>query len=353
MAKKKCPDYIGAWIRNYLNERTFQVRVQSTKSINHKIKCGVPQGSVLGPLLFNIFIDDLTDQISTADKGLFADDLTIWTSSQNIETIEKNLQQALEEIGAWSSIWRLKVSNTKTVSTLFTRINGQGKRKLDLTLNKNKIKTENKPKLLGLIMDKNLTFHDHIKEINDRLQRRINMMRSIRGKSWGASSKLLLTTYKTLIRPIIEYVPFVKYSASNTSMMTLELLQRKAIKIALRLPISAPNQEAYKLARIDNISDRFETLSKRYLQKASESNQLIKELIGNYDPNKKPRIKKSVKPILNYLLPQTNQSTTASTSQPTTTSQLATNPQIRQQRTTTRRGDNWQNLINFVEQLNL
>jgi len=348
MARKQCPAYIGAWIRNYLNDRTFQVRVQSTKSTTNQIQCGVPQGSVLGPLLFNIFIDDIIEQITTADKGLFADDLSIWVTSPRIESIEKKLQQAINEIEAWSSIWRLKLSSTKTICTLFTRINGQGNRKLQVELSGRRIKVDNKPKLLGLKLDKNLTFYDHIKEINDRLHRRINMIRSIRGKTWGASSKLLLTTYKTLIRPIIEYIPFVKYSASDTSMMSLELLQRKAIKIALKLPISTPTQEVYKLARIDNISDRFETLSKRYLQKASESNQLIKELICNHKPNKKPRIKKSVKPILNYLLPQTIQSnsvttttatqlTTSTTTQPTTTSQLATISPIRQQRTTKRR----------------
>ena len=164
------------------------------------------------------------------------------------------------------------------------------------------------------------------------------MMRSIKGKTWGASPKLLLTTYKTLVRPVIEYIPFIKYSASDSSMMTLERLQRKAIKIAFRLPYSTASKDAYKLARIDNINDRFELLSKRYLEKASKNNQLIKELIDNYEPNKKPRIKKSVKPILNYLIPPTTQSTS------TTTTQLTTN---------NNRGDNWQRLIDFVDQLNL
>ena len=101
MARKQCPDYIGAWIRDYMNDRTFQVRVQSTKSTTNQIQCGVPQGSVLGPLLFNIFIDDIIEQITTADKGLFADDLSIWVTSPRIESIESKLQQAINEIEAW------------------------------------------------------------------------------------------------------------------------------------------------------------------------------------------------------------------------------------------------------------
>jgi hypothetical protein len=285
--------------------------------------------------LFNIFIDDIIEKITTADKGLFADDLSIWVTSPKIESIEKKLQQAIHEVEAWSAIWRLKLSTTKTVCTIFTRINGQGKRKLDVKLYGKRIKHDNKPKLLGLKLDKNLTFYDHIQEINARVYRRINMMRSIRGKNWGASPKLLTTTYKALIRPIIEYIPFVKYSASETSMMTLETLQRKAVKIAFRLPISTATKDCYKLARIDSIKDRFELLSARYLQKATNNNQLIKELIDNHDPNLKPRIKKSVKPILNHLIPQTTQSTAP----------------INQQRA--ERTDSWHRLIEFVDQLDL
>lgn len=356
MAKKQCPAYIGAWIRNYLNDRTFQVRVQSSKSTLHQILCGVPQGSVLGPLLFNIFIDDIIEKIKTADKGLFADDLSIWVTCPRVEGVESKLQQAIEKVEAWSAIWRMKLSTTKTVCTLFTRINGQGNRKLDIKLYGKRIKHDNKPKLLGLKLDKNLTFYDHIQEIKARVHRRINMMRSIRGKNWGASPKLLLTTYKTLIRPIMEYIPFVKYSASESSIMTLEMLQRKAVKIAFRLPISTATKDCYKLARIDNIKDRFESLSKRYLQKATNNNQLIKELIDKYNPSFKPRVKNGVKPILGHLLPQTTQSTAQTTpiNKPTTTATInqATTTTSNNQPKTMRK-DNWQKLIEFVDQLDL
>ena len=169
MAKKKCPAYIGAWIRNYLYDRTFQVRVNSSKSTLHQILCGVPQGSVLGPLLFNIFIDDVIEKITTADKGLFADDLSIWVTCPKIEGVESKLQQAIKEVEAWSAIWRLKLSTSKTVCTLFTRLNHQGHRKLNIELYGKRIKDDNKPKLLGLKLDKNLTFSEHIQEINSRL----------------------------------------------------------------------------------------------------------------------------------------------------------------------------------------
>ena len=172
------------------------------------------------------------------------------------------------------------------------------------------------------------------------------MMRSIRGKNWGASPKLLLTTYKTLIRPIMEYIPFIKYSTSEKSLMSLEMRQRKAVKIAYRLPLSTATKDCYRLAQIDIIKDRFESLSTRYLHKASNCNKLIRDLIDNYNPNTKPRIKNGVKPILAHLLPKTTQSTTK-----TSTNQTASTETINQ--TKTKKKNNWQKLIDFVTQLDI
>jgi hypothetical protein len=111
--------------------------------------------------------------------------------------------------------------------------------------------------------------------------------------------------------------------------------------------MSTSTRVAFKLARIDNIKERLELLSTRYLQKATNSNQLIKKLIGNHKPNFKPRIKKSVKPILGHLLPKTTQST----AQAASISQTTATTSINQQKT--KKKDNWQKLIDFVDQLDL
>lgn len=185
----------------------------------------------------------------------------------------------------------MKLSTMKTVCTLFTRLNGQGNRKLNIKLHGKRLKHKNKPKLLGLKLDRYLTFYEHIQEINARTDLRINMMRSIMGKNWGASTKLLLSTYKTLFTQIIEYIPFIKYSVSDARMMSLEKQKRKVFKIAYKLPTSTATKDCFKLARINHIKDRFESLSTHFLKKADKSKQLIKALIDNFNPQIKPRVK--------------------------------------------------------------
>ncbi|RNA38919.1 RNA-directed DNA polymerase from mobile element jockey-like [Brachionus plicatilis] len=124
------------------------------------------QDKQCGVLLFNIFIDDIIDKITTAYKGLFADDLSIWTLSPKIEGAESNLKQAIKEVETWSMHWRMKLSAAKTVCTIFTRLNEKGNPKLDIILHGMKIKHETSLSCWGLSWTR--TFYDHIKEITNK-----------------------------------------------------------------------------------------------------------------------------------------------------------------------------------------
>ena len=91
----KIPDYLGRWIKNYLNGRTFQVRTKEFLSTIRQILAGVPQGSVLGPILFIIYFKSLSKALTIQrepSQGYFADDVAIWKTSSNIKAIEAALQ---------------------------------------------------------------------------------------------------------------------------------------------------------------------------------------------------------------------------------------------------------------------
>ena len=97
----KIPDYLGRWILNYLTGRTFQVRRGKILSTIRVIFAGVPQGSVLGPILFIIYFNSLTRAITIPrgpSQGYFADDVAIWKKSSNIKAIEAALQECLKRI---------------------------------------------------------------------------------------------------------------------------------------------------------------------------------------------------------------------------------------------------------------
>ena len=106
LVEKNAPEYLGRWIQNYLKNRTFQVRVGTTYSDTKYIKAGVPQGSVLGPTLFNIFFNDILDDLDTTENALFADYLANWKTSPYIQIINKRLQTFLDNLDEWIYGWR-------------------------------------------------------------------------------------------------------------------------------------------------------------------------------------------------------------------------------------------------------
>ena len=104
------PKYLVKWIENYLSSREFRVRVNESLSDFRQIYTEVPQGSVLGPTLFNIFFNDVACAAAkSTEMALFADDLSAWFTSGNICMIQLKLQTFLNDLNLWLSMWRLRL----------------------------------------------------------------------------------------------------------------------------------------------------------------------------------------------------------------------------------------------------
>ncbi|CAF1058758.1 unnamed protein product, partial [Brachionus calyciflorus] len=150
----KIPCYLDKWLANYLTNRTFMMRIGNCLSNAQNIQTGVPQGIVLGPTLFNIFFNDIVNVLKDVDIALYADDLSFWVASTSVNYINLKLQQNLEKIYEWMCKWRLKVSSNKT--------------------------------FLGVTLDPGLRLHEYTKIVIERTVKRLNLIKSIGGKNWGA-----------------------------------------------------------------------------------------------------------------------------------------------------------------------
>ena len=277
------PNYMGKWIQNYLAGRSFQVRCSKTLSSTRQIETGVPQGSVLGPILFVLFFNDLVKPNPTPFEptiALFADDVAIWVASRSIEVIRMRLQKQLDQIEEWMSTWRTKLSVTKTVYTVF---NKSGRNTpLDLKYNEQQLNYERNPKFLGITLDPSLCFNKHATDLAIRAHKRINMLRRIKGKSWGASTSLILTTYKVLVRPILEYAPFLLLTMAPTNQLKLERVQRAAVRVATFWPPHTSTKTMYEQVSLVPLIDRAYSLTDNYICRALANNPLISNLINSY-----------------------------------------------------------------------
>ena len=148
------------WIITLIQNRTFQVRVNGCLSEIHTTQRGLPQGSVLSPTLFNIYINDITQVVQKSSMALFADDIAIWNRNKNIDMLGHDIQSDLNKIESWSNLWKLKLSVPKTKAMVFTKKTEV--KEIYLELYKQKLENVKTFKFLGITFDCRLNWGAHV-----------------------------------------------------------------------------------------------------------------------------------------------------------------------------------------------
>ena len=165
------------FIQNFLNDREFKVKVGLSEL--HKQEQGVPQGSILSVTLLSIKINDIVKNINPGvDCSLYVDDFLICYRSKNMHTIERQLQQNLNNIQDWATKNGFKFSKSKTVCMHFCQLRKAHDDPV-LTLDGTPIPVVEETKFLGVIFDKKLTFIPHIKKLKAKCQKALNLLRVV------------------------------------------------------------------------------------------------------------------------------------------------------------------------------
>ena len=227
-----------SWISSFLNDRMQRVRVNGSYSSWTSVTSGVPQGSVLGPLLFLAFINDMPSNISTNCK-LFADDSKIYGIVDSMENIQK-LQDDLNKCYDWSKIWKMDFHPTKCKILHFGHKNGEHQ----YNIGKNSITPVNFEKDLGIIISDDLKWTRHV----DHCVTKANRMIGILKRTFSFMDKeMFLSLYKTFVRPHLEYCPEVWNPYLCKDINTLENVQRRATKIVPELKDMSYEERLSKL----------------------------------------------------------------------------------------------------------
>ena len=151
-----------------------------------RINNGVPQGSVLSPLLFNVYIADLPE--TNSKKYGYADDLALLKVHQDWNTIEETLTQDMSILSSWLRQWRLKLSEAKTVSSTFHLNNREAKRELNVNISGRRLTCHRTPTYLGVKLDRTLTYREHLTALRGKVMAWTALIRRLAGTSWGAST---------------------------------------------------------------------------------------------------------------------------------------------------------------------
>ncbi|CAJ1057143.1 RNA-directed DNA polymerase from mobile element jockey [Xyrichtys novacula] len=218
------------WVKDFLNDRKIQVRIGTEISSKYEVRNGTPQGSVVSPLLFLIMINDVFSEVP-ADIGssLFADDGALWKRGRNTKHLVTKVQTAIDGVTEWGLDWGCRFSVEKTQTIIFT-----GKRvgvDVSLSMYGRQLERVEAFKYLGVVFDKRLTWADHIKRVEGKCRKVLNVMRCLAGREWGASCDALKTVYVAMIRSVIDYGCIVYGSAAKSLLGKLDTIQTSALRI--------------------------------------------------------------------------------------------------------------------------
>ena len=210
------------WIEDFLSDREQQVRVGTAFSSSEAVISGIPQGSILGPILFTIFINDLPDSVQSNCK-VFADDTKIYNTTDKSNTIQTDLISLQE----WSNKWNLYF-NVQKCKVLHIGKNNEEK-DYTMTVNNSVIEIEKclDEKDLGVYFDTTLSFDKHIQQAISKANQKMGM---IRRTFKFMDRDMFITLYKAFVRPHLEYGNLIAYPYLKRQSSALEKVQRRATK---------------------------------------------------------------------------------------------------------------------------
>ena len=259
-------NHIKRFLCSYLHGRKTYVEFRGVQSKYRKMKQGVPQGGVLSPTLFNLYMSKMPQPPGNIKLVTYADDSNTLNSGTNINKICEDLNVYLDTLDTWFKSRNLFISPAKSSATLFTTSPHEVNLQLPIRINNEVVPTVKQPKFLGITFDNTMSFSYHTSNLKSRLQGKNNVLKALTGTTWGKDKEVLTTTYKAIGQSLINYgCPVWTPNLHDSHWKTLQTCQNSALKIITGCHKIASFEHIHSETKIMPVRDHCEMLSEQYL----------------------------------------------------------------------------------------
>ena len=213
----------NSWFANYLTNRKQYTCLNGKFSAPLTLKCGVPQGSILGPLLFILYVNDISNVSNKCSLVLFADDTNIFFTDNNASNLERLVCEELQKFNSWFAANKLSLNVGKTKYMVFNDKNPN----FNISMDGGCISRVDSMNFLGVFIDSHLSWSDHISHVKNQVSKGVGVLSKLKHI---LPRKVPRTIYVSLIFPHLSYCSIIWSGTSNSRLKPLSTLQNRAIR---------------------------------------------------------------------------------------------------------------------------
>ena len=242
------------WFSNYLNDRRHMTYVNGVKSNEQNATCGIPQGSILGPLLFIMYVNDLPNCVSNSQVSMYADDTGLYYISRNIKDIVSKINEDLENVSNWLTRNKLSLNVKKTEFMIIGTSQRLAKivdSDINIKIKNERIKRVKSCKHLGVIIDETLSWGKHVDHVTKKVAPGLYYLRK---SSSILPQKMQVLLYNAIIIPHLSYCNIIWGRCNKTLQNKCQVLQNRAAKIITSVNMYSSSSQALQDLNWDNLN---------------------------------------------------------------------------------------------------
>lgn len=290
---KQLPAEYFLLLKSFIEDRHFYVKFKTEFSKIAKIEAGVPQGSILGPVLYLLYTADIPMPTS---KDLmiatFADDTGIISSNKDISTATDNLQKYLNEVLHWFNKWGIQINADKTVQVTFT--NRKIFKSIPLLIDDKEIRNDTKVKYLGMCIDRKINWKEHILQKKKEAHHRFGQLYWLLCKRSKLSIQTKLLIYKSIIVPIWSYGIEIWGTTCKSNVNIIQRLQNKILRTIVNARWYIPNDNLHKDLNVETVEQLMKRRSQSHLFRLQIHTNKEVQKLPEHEQRYKRRLKRKL-----------------------------------------------------------